>query len=733
MKNVILLLFAAITVTSYAQPPARFSYQGVVRNATGAPVTNRAVTLRLSILNGSASGPAVYTETQSVTTNAFGLYTLAVGGGKTVSGKMAAVNWAIGDKYIKVEMDIDGGSRFSDIGTAQLLSVPFALYAASGPGGNTSNGLDPYWRLDGNAGTVPGTDFLGTTDNKRLDIRTNNKLSGFLDPANSNVALGTEALKNNAGNNMVAIGDSALYTQGTNPYGNYGNTAVGSKSLYSNTYGTDNTALGFRSLYSNTYGNFNTAAGFRALYANTGGEANTAIGNESLTANTTGGHNTSVGFFSLTSNTNGYYNTATGVNSMRSNTTGSFNTASGWSALYSNISGTDNTAAGWSALYSNTTGYSNVASGFSSLYSNSSGHSNTASGWSSMKNNTTGYTNTATGNASLYYNTSGYANVANGYYSMYSNTTGRNNTASGIYSLYSNTSGYNNTASGISALNSNTTGYNNTAAGSSALYYNTYGDNNTASGLNAMYSNTSGYYNTASGVNALYSNSSGAANAALGYNAMYSNTSGLLNTGVGYYSLYSNTTGNYNTALGYYANVGSGNLSNATALGYNAIAYSSNSVIVGNTGVTSIGGQVSWTSFSDGRYKTNVQEDVHGLDFILQLKPVTYNFDRNKLAERTARINGSNTQKLQADTPPVAAEARYSGFIAQDVEKAAKSVGYDFSGVDKPSNDNATYGLRYAEFVVPLIKAVQEQQQVIEKLKKEINELKQVQKAITSR
>jgi hypothetical protein len=68
----------------------------------------------------------------------------------------------------------------------------------------------------------------------------------------------------------------------------------------------------------------------------------------------------------------------------------------------------------------------------------------------------------------------------------------------------------------------------------------------------------------------------------------------------------------------------------------------------------------------------------------------------------------------------------FSGFIAQDVEKAANETGYDFSGVDKPKNDKDLYGLRYAEFVVPLVKAVQEQQEMIDLLKKEVAELKKI-------
>jgi hypothetical protein len=95
------------------------------------------------------------------------------------------------------------------------------------------------------------------------------------------------------------------------------------------------------------------------------------------------------------------------------------------------------------------------------------------------------------------------------------------------------------------------------------------------------------------------------------------------------------------------------------------------------------------------------------------------------------RIDGEHNNITQGRTGNET--KRFSGFLAQDVEAAARSIGYDFSGVDAPKNENDLYGLRYAEFVVPLVKAVQEQQEIIETqneklsdLQKQIDELKQL-------
>jgi hypothetical protein len=159
--------------------------------------------------------------------------------------------------------------------------------------------------------------------------------------------------------------------------------------------------------------------------------------------------------------------------------------------------------------------------------------------------------------------------------------------------------------------------------------------------------------------------------------------------------------------------------------------------------VTSIGGFANWTNVSDGRYKKDVQENVPGLDFILRLRPVTYHLDVTGIArflgEGEFRPKREGREKPQVDESTLALERQsraekekilYTGFIAQEVEKTARELGYDFSGVDKPQNEHSLYGLRYAEFVVPLVKAVQEQQKIIEEQKARIEALEAEMKSI---
>lgn len=290
-----------------------------------------------------------------------------------------------------------------------------------------------------------------------------------------------------------------------------------------------------------------------------------------------------------------------------------------------------------------------------------------------------------------------------------SNTTGSNNTALGFWSLASNTAGAGNTATGALSLESNKDG--------------TY---NTAMGYTALMRHRTGHYNTAMGYNALTSDTSGAFNTAIGSNALTQNSLGGYNTAVGYAALWSNGTGTCNTAVGYGAK-GDYTTTNSTAIGYNAYVNADNKVRIGNSAVTVIEGQVPFTTPSDGRFKYQVQEDVKGLAFILNLRPVTYQFDVKRFDAQKNNLAGNkgSADILQAAYDEAAA-IRRSGFIAQEVEKAAAASGYNFSGLVKPKTVDAYYSLSYESFVVPLVKAVQEQQAQIADLQKQLNELKQL-------
>ena len=130
MKKLITLTIMALAVaTLMAQAPEKFNYQAVVRNSSNALVTNAQVGVRVSILQGSSSGSAVYVETQTATTNANGLMTVEIGGGNAQQGTFANIDWANAPYFLKTETDPNGGSNYSVTTTQQLMSVPYALYA----------------------------------------------------------------------------------------------------------------------------------------------------------------------------------------------------------------------------------------------------------------------------------------------------------------------------------------------------------------------------------------------------------------------------------------------------------------------------------------------------------------------------------------------------------------------------------------------------------------------------
>lgn len=428
----------------------------------------------------------------------------------------------------------------------------------------------------------------------------------------------------------------------------------------------------------------NTALGFRALDSAVfiPFQFNTAFGYKTLLNNTSGTFNTAIGGNSLRLNKTGFSNVAVGYACLFSNTTGAGNTANGLQALYNNTSAYGNTANGYQALYSNTTGSENTAGGYQALYYNTTGIYNTAVGTSAMYLKTTGSYNTAVGGYTLYYDSSGNYNTAVGYGSLFLNKNGSFNTALGDGSLYNNTTGYSNTAVGYAALNLNTTSFDNVAVGDSALLKSTGG------------------FNTAVGTKSLANLFNGSRNIAVGYNS-----------------------GN---------DPGSPNVVNTISIGNEGILNAANNqAFFGNLSTVWNGGNRTWSTYSDARMKNNIKEDVKGLDFIKRLKPVTY----YRSVSAVAAITG-NMQAEDFEGKYDIEKIKETGFLAQDVEQAAKAAGYDFSGVTVPKNNSQLYTLSYGQFVVPLVKAMQEQQLIIDSQQKIIeaqnNKMEQLEKRLSA-
>lgn len=305
--------------------------------------------------------------------------------------------------------------------------------------------------------------------------------------------------------------------------------------------------------------------------------------------------------------------------------------------------------------------------------------------------------------------------------------TGTDNSGYGFGVLGQTNAGKNNTALGNYALFTNNVSRKsadyNTAVGWYAMYKNDSGYKNAALGAQALYNNTGGQSNSAFGASALQYNSLGYGNSANGFAALFSNTTGNHNTAIGKWAMYTVTTGGHNTGLGYYANVQFDTSNYATAIGSGSIVNLSNKIKLGDGNVLIVEGQVPYSVTSDGRFKTNVKEDdVKGLAFILKLRPVVYNFETRKFQEfLTQNMSEEAKKEYLAGDFNKSTAVRQSGFIAQEVEQAASEAGYNFNGIHKPEHAADNYSLAYSQFVVPLVKAVQEQQQMIDQ-QQQVNE-----------
>ena len=125
------LLFTIATATFAQTPPDAFSYSAVARDANSNPIATTTIGIQISLRQGSPLGTIVYQENHFVNTDQFGLFNLTVGGGSVQSGNISTIDWAAANHYLQVGMDANGGTNFLNMGTTQLLSVPYALYAKS--------------------------------------------------------------------------------------------------------------------------------------------------------------------------------------------------------------------------------------------------------------------------------------------------------------------------------------------------------------------------------------------------------------------------------------------------------------------------------------------------------------------------------------------------------------------------------------------------------------------------
>ena len=560
------------------------------------------------------------------------------------------------------------------------------------------------------------------TSNVRFGVNAGNSIASG---GNYNVVVGDEAgTALTTGDENVAIGYNALAAED----GNGKNVAVGKGSLNVLNAGADG---------------FNTAVGHSAGGSLTSGIRNTLIGGEAGKALTDADFNVAVGFQALLSDQEGSRSVAVGYNALVLQNKGSAfemaNVAIGMQAGENITTGYQNTAVGNEALNSDDTGRASVAVGFQALKTQNMDADeeaqNVAVGYQTSYHNVIGRGNTTVGfKAGAGASGNSHSNlVAIGAKAGQDITTGDRNTFVGASAGENVNSGSYNTLVGGLAGDSLTTADYTTVIGGNALVTEDVGNTTTAVGYAAGYSqNTataSTTFNTLLGFQTGFYNVTGTGNTYVGH-AVGQGASGQSNnsnTGMGREALFQITTGSTNTALGYSAGISLTSGDNNLLLGADAgrsgspggnLTTHSNNVVLGDENISAFYAQVALTVSSDERDKTDFVDLDLGLDFVKALEPVTYYWDkRSKYGDKDA-----DDYDLDNLTPDGTHKEDWMdvGFKAQAVQTLQNASGYT-SAANKnllvgSSDDGKQLGLKYEKFIPILVKAIQDQDEIIQSL-----------------
>ena len=579
----------------------------------------------------------------------------------------------------------------------------------------------------GSSGGTLQTATAGTS-NFRAGVNAGNSIQSG---GNFNTVLGDEAgTAITTGDDNVAVGYAAGDAMTTGSY----NAIVGKNSGGAITTGVENVSVGWNSLDALTEGGQNVALGASALGSDTLGSRSVAVGYQALTTQNfttaTDAHNTAVGYKAGEAVTTGANNTIIGANTGIALTSGSNNNLIGGLAGDALTTGHSNNIMGVSCGTALTDADYNVAIGQQALNSDTLGSQTVAIGSFALsaQNYTTATNslNTAVGYAAgAAINGSaagaGDQNTLIGGLTGDALTIGRRNAAIGVVALSADTAGSLSVAMGYGALN----------AQNFSTATDTY---NTAIGPLAGAAVTTGKMNTFMGGNTGYFVTTGKVNTFIGTAVGPACTIGTHNTGVGGGeigvspgALDGVTEGDNNSALGHSAGSSITTGSNNLMLGHDAgvtgspggnITTASNEIGLGDENISAANIQVDWTVASDQRDKTDFTALDLGLDFVKALAPVTYKWDkRSKYGDKTA-----DDYDLNAQTPDGTHKEDWLdiGFKAQEVQALEEAAGYTTAAKKNltvsTSGDGKQMGLQYSKFVPILVKAIQEQNALIEAL-----------------
>ncbi|MEL6561949.1 MAG: hypothetical protein AAFQ94_27425 [Bacteroidota bacterium] len=550
MKTITIFLMCMMSLTVFAQSPQKFNYQALAQDSTGNPIANQSISIRLSILSGSANGTSIYSEAHNSITDGNGVFSLEIGDGTALIGTFDQIDWGSASFFLKTEIDVSGGSTYDLLGISQLLSVPYALYS------NQVSGVE-------------------LANNHQIQAGQSSNISiGNIQP-NDPAAIGNNIIGHNAGSATMS-----------GPY----NVLIGQQAGKLLTTGSRNTFIGSFAGDKNTTGGYNVFIGTDTGRDNETGTSNTLVGNQAGTR-MTGSLNTAVGRWAGHNNFTGRNNVFMGVNAgAHNNGFGNvmIGSSTGWQATGSknvflgqgigefanthssvligyqvgeNVSsnnifilgnGPDSTnhlitgdfVSGDVAVRGELTAGSGIRFADGSIL-NSASSQTTIDGITIEPSNTIVGSNAGASNSGLFNSFFG-SNSGNV-------TTGNENTFVGFNAGLYNTSGDANTFLGQSAGRENTTGRANVFLGWLAGRFNTEGSGNVYVGPRAAQSATNASFNTFIGNNAGAAITTGPSNTMVGALAGREQTTATENTYLGYFAARNATSGSKNTAIGSYA------------------------------------------------------------------------------------------------------------------------------------------------------------------------------------
>jgi len=708
-RSIVFPLLLSIALICSAQVPQKFNYQAVVRNAQHTLLSNQDVGFRMSILKGSANGSPVYVETHTVTTNGVGLADLVIGNGSVASGEFEEIAWGGTDMFLKVEVDPTGGASYEQMGTSQLISVPYALYSGniSSPtrkftiqeemGHPVDSALFEVRNAEGQTvfAVYPEGTRVYVLDDGTKGVKRGFAVGGYsrnskgitqdymhVSPDSIRIYFDDAATKGVKGG--FAVGGYSRDRKG--PVDHYFELKPDSakflmvsdqpEDLYSGALSVvTKSSVGSAENYSANLFNLtrdNYFIGHRAGEAITTGFQNSFIGFESGENTTEGYGNIFFGMESGRSNTTGVNNVFIGVQSGRWNSTGIFNSCVGYQSGYNLRSGNYNSNLGFLAGHANRGGDLNTYLGAHAGYALENGTRNTYVGAYSGSEDSTGNFNVFVG-------------IRAG-----SHVGTNNNTMVGALSGGGTSSGEENVFIGHRTGNFCTGSYNTflgtyvgeVIEGSNNLFLGWKAGSNSRQGSNNVYVGRVSGYNCDGSENIFIGNTAGrdeqGSNRLIIENSSSDSTNCLI-------------WGNFNQDILRLNNrVGIGRHPENEALEVEGDAYKTS-------------GTTAWDVTSDARVKTDIRNIEDGLQQIMSLRPVTYRY----------------TDEWRKSNPGIK-DQEYYHFIAQEFAKVfPESVHRGPESIEGESENLLRMNSQPAQVVA--IRAIQELAQKSQQLSEKVD------------